>query len=134
MFMFCSDREFEFSDSALQSHQILLQLRLFVLQLSNLALKFHIFWFLLSQILLQFIFHPEYLWNSCKLLTFALRFVMSCVLPLTCGWEHSLTALSPVWAFELLVCCNTHHRVHFSRSPIRLKLSKYLLQVDSVLS
>ena len=50
-----SDRKLELLDATLQSKQILLQLRLLVLQVANLSLQFHIFSLLHRQVSLQFV-------------------------------------------------------------------------------
>ena len=54
-----ADGELQFSDSSLQAEQILLQLRLFLLEDADLILQFLILRPLVAQVFLQFLLHAR---------------------------------------------------------------------------
>ena len=55
-----SDCELDLADAPLQTHQVLVQLRLFLLQSADLIVQFHIFNLLLRQISLQLILNTKH--------------------------------------------------------------------------
>jgi hypothetical protein len=54
-----TDRNFDFADSALQAHKVLLELGLFVLQNADLVLQFHVLLLLAREVVLQIFVHSK---------------------------------------------------------------------------
>jgi hypothetical protein len=104
-----SNAELEFSDTALESNEVLLQLGLFLLEGTNLVLQFHILNLLTVKVLLQVTLNPKQqsrvsLADEEMMLTWWLQAGGSCGLRWTCGRGRFPTAPSLGEAFEPHAC------------------------------